>query len=152
MARKKNALRGHFIAEWDPENPTTKPTAWLELARYIQTVSDDTDEETDDTGFYDGDGTPEETVTSIKGSYTFEGFYDPADPAQKMLAGMKFKIGDGRRVWHKVVSSDNTTQWVQVANASEIVAGDGDATAFETFKAKLSWIKLPEETSVTMQG
>ncbi|GAB2022063.1 major tail shaft protein [Pseudolactococcus yaeyamensis] len=149
MARAKNALRGHFIGVWDPVNPTKKPTAWLELAHYIQTITDDTDEETDDTGFYDGDGTPEETVTSVKGSYTFEGFYDPTDLAQKLLADMKFEIGDGRRVWHKVVSSDNTKQWIQVANASEIVAGDGDATSFEAFKAKLSWIKLPEESAVT---
>mgnify|MGYP003599086280 FL=1 len=50
MARLKNALRGHFIAAFDPASPDTAPTAYLELAKWISSVSDDTDEQTDDTG------------------------------------------------------------------------------------------------------
>ena len=79
MARRKNALRVHEIAPFDPAQPNQEPAkeAWLKLAKYIETVSDESDEETDDTGFYDGDGTPEETVTSVVGGYSFEGNYDP---------------------------------------------------------------------------
>ena len=49
MARLKNALRGHFIAAFDLEKPDTAQTAYLELAKWISSVSYDTDEQTDDT-------------------------------------------------------------------------------------------------------
>ena len=50
MARLKNALRGHFIQEFTGDEPGTE---WLELAKYISTIDDDTQEETEDTAFYD---------------------------------------------------------------------------------------------------
>ena len=53
MARKKNALRGHFIAEVDPENKETAPTEWLELAKWITEITDDTDEGSEEVGYYD---------------------------------------------------------------------------------------------------
>lgn len=150
MARLKNALRVHEIAVFDPKNPTTEPTdgAWKKLARYIETVNDESDEETDDTGFYDGDGTPEETVTSVVGGFSFEGFYDPEDAAQAIIAAMKYKVGDARRVWFRVTSSDKKKSWTQVANVSEIKAGDGDATEFETFECTIKFIKTPVERAL----
>lgn len=151
MARIKNAKRGHFVAPFDPLNPTTAPTEekYLELAKYIATVNDETDEETDDEGFYDGDGTPEETVVSVAPGYSFEGYYDAEDPAQKLIAGMKYKIGEERRLWHKVVSSDGKTSWEQVGNVSGIKAGEGDATEFEKFECTIKWIKAPIEKDIT---
>lgn len=52
MARNKNALRGHFVQKYTPgeDEPGTE---WLELAKYISTIGDDTQEETEDTAFYD---------------------------------------------------------------------------------------------------
>lgn len=52
MAKNKNALRGHFVQEYvsGEEEPGS---AWLELAHQISTIGDDTQEETDDTAFYD---------------------------------------------------------------------------------------------------
>ena len=52
MARQKNAQRKHFVAPFAPETPNTVPgdDAFLPLAKYIETIDDDTDEETDDTG------------------------------------------------------------------------------------------------------
>jgi hypothetical protein len=149
MARLKNALRGHFVGEFDPENPTTEPTAYLELAKWISTVGDDTDEETDDTGYYDGDGTKETTVIGVSGKYTFEGTYDGTDLAQKFIAEMKYKTGDGRKVWHKVVSADETKQWVGVATVTGIKAGSGDATAYESFNCEITYNQIPTESTVT---
>ena len=148
MARTKNALRGHFIGEIDETDPTIEPTVWLELAKSIATVSDDTDESTDDKAYYDGDGTPEEETTSVKGIYTFEGLYDPEDPAQALIAGMKFKTGSARRVWHKVVTSDGKKSFTQIANAGDIICGSGDASDYEEFKVKLSWLRLPDEKDI----
>ena len=50
MARLKNALRGHSIGAFDQKSPKTEPKTYLELAKWISSVSDDTDEQTDDTG------------------------------------------------------------------------------------------------------
>lgn len=149
MARLKNALRVHEIGIFDPTKPTTEPTAWLKLAKYIETVNDESDEDTDDTGYYDGDGTPEETVLSVVGGFSFEGLYDAEDPAQALIASMKYKIGDDRRVWFRVTSANKKKKWTQVANVSEIKAGDGDATEYEAFECTIKWIKQPVEAAVT---
>lgn len=149
MARLKNALRVHEIGVFDPTKPTTEPTAWLKLAKYIETVNDESDEDTDDTGYYDGDGTPEETVLSVVGGFSFEGLYDAADQAQALIASMKYKIGDNRRIWFRVTSANKKKKWTQVANVSEIKAGDGDATEYEAFECTIKWIKQPVEAAVT---
>lgn len=149
MARLKNALRVHEIGVFDPTKPTTEPTAWLKLAKYIETVNDESDEDTDDTGYYDGDGTPEETVLSVVGGFSFEGLYDAEDPAQALIASMKYKIGDDRRVWFRVTSADKKKKWTEVANVSEIKAGDGDATEYEAFECTIKWIRQPKEAAVT---
>ena len=151
MVRNKNAKRIHEIAPFDPENPTVVPAEgqWKRLARYIETIDDETDEDTDDTGYYDGDGSPEETVLSVVGGYSFEGIYDPDDEAQAMIAGMKFKTGDGRRLWHRVTESNGKKKYTQVANVSEIKAGAGDATAYEEFGCTIKWIKATLEEGIS---
>jgi hypothetical protein len=152
MARNKNALRGHFVAAYDPLTPDTEPTEWLELAKYISTISDDTEEETDSTGYYDGDGTPETDIISVAGAYTAEGFYDPEDPAQALIAGLKYKTGEGRKIWHRVVSADGAKEWVGRATVSAIVAGSGDASAYETFSCTIRFDRIPEEKDVVPAG
>ena len=149
MARLKNALRVHEIGIFNPATPTTEPKDWLKLAKYIGTVNDESDEDTDDTGYYDGDGTPEETVLSVVGGYSFEGLYDAEDKAQALIASMRYKVGDARRVWLRVTSADRKKSWTEVANVSEIKIGDGDATDYEAFECTIKWIRLPKEAAVT---
>lgn len=150
MARQKNALRKHYVATFDPAHATTAPEkeSYKLLAKYIKTVNDETDEDTDDVAWYDGDGTPEESVISVKAGYSFEGNYDVEDPAQKLIAGLRYKVGDERKIWFKVVSSDNKTQWEAVAIVSGIKAGDGDANEFENFECTIKWVTLPKETAI----
>lgn len=147
MARLKNALRVHEIGVFNPATPTTEPKEWLKLAKYIETVNDESDEDTDDTGYYDGDGTPEETVLSVVGGFSFEGLYDAEDKAQALIASMKYKIGDARRVWFRVTSADQKKTWTEVANVSEIKTGDGDATEYEAFECTIKWIRQPKEAA-----
>lgn len=149
MACLKNALRAHFIAPVTTTGAEPSEDYYLELAKWISGVTDDTDEETDDTGFYDGDGTKETTVTGVSGAYTFEGFYDSEDPAQALVASKKYKIGDDRKVWHKVISADGKTQWTGIATLSDIKAGDGDATDYEAFGCKVTYNQLPVEKTIT---
>ena len=77
-----------------------------------------------------------------------EGFYDPEDPAQALIAGLKYKTGDGRKIWHKVVSADGKKEWVGRATVSAIVAGSGDASAYETFSCTIRFDRIPEEKDV----
>lgn len=151
MAREKNALRGHFVQAYVPgtETPTE---VWLELAKYISSISDDTQEETEDTAFYDGDGTPETSVTSVAGAYSVAGQYDPEDPAQELIAGLKYKTGDGRKVFHKVVSANGKKQWVGRATVTGIKAGSGDASAYEEFSCNIRFDTIPTETVPTIPG
>ncbi len=144
--RQKNAIRGHFIAPYTPGGAEPGADDWMEIAKWISDISDDTDETTDDQAYYDGDGTSETTVTAVKGAYTVEGTYDPEDKAQAYIAGLKYKLGDERKVWHKVVSSDKKKQWVGVATVSEVIAGSGAASDYETFSCKISYNSIPTES------
>lgn len=148
MTRQKNALRGHFIAP--VTDPKTEPAkeAYKELAKWIEDVDDDTDEATTSVAYYDGDGTEETTVTSVKGSYTFKGTYDNEDEAMALVAGLKYKLGNDRLVWHKVVDSDGKNQHVGIATVSGIKAGSGAAANYEEFACKISYNSLPKTTAV----
>jgi hypothetical protein len=149
MGKKKNALRGHFVQAYEPGVEIPEEESWLELAHQISSIGDDTQEETEDEAFYSGDGTPETTVISVAGAYTPEGYYDSDDPAQALIAGLKYKTGDGRKIWHRVVSSDGRKEWVGRATVSSIVAGAGDARAYETFSCNIRFDSIPKETDLT---
>lgn len=148
MARYKNALRGHFIAPVTDPKVEPEKSAYLELAKWIEDIADDTDEATTSVAYYDGDGTEETTVTSVKGSYTFKGTYDKEDPAMKHIAGLKYKLGNERLVWHKIVDADGNNQAVGIATVSDIKAGSGAAAEYEEFSCKISYNSLPKVSAV----
>lgn len=148
MARYKNALRGHFIAPVTDPKVEPEKSAYLELAKWIEDIADDTDEATTSVAYYDGDGTEETTVTSVKGSYTFKGTYDKEDPAMKHIAGLKYKLGNERLVWHKIVDADGKNQAVGIATVSDIKAGSGAAAEYEEFFCKISYNSLPKISAV----
>lgn len=144
MAKNKNALRKHYIAGWKKgeEKPTEE---YVRLAHLISTISDNTNEETDDTGYYDGDGTKEESVVGVALGYTAEGQFDSTDEAQKLIASKMLKLGDDRKVWHKIERTDGKV-WEGVANLSSIIAGAGEATEFEEFSCNITYVQIPKET------
>lgn len=148
MARYKNALRGHFIAPVTDPKVEPEKSAYLELAKWIEDIADDTDEATTSVAYYDGDGTEETTVTSVKGSYTFKGTYDKEDLAMKHIAGLKYKLGNERLVWHKIVDADGKNQAVGIATVSDIKAGSGAAAEYEEFSCKISYNSLPKISAV----
>ena len=148
MARYKNALRGHFIAPVTDPKVEPEKSAYLELAKWIEDISDDTDETTSSTAYYDGDGTEETTVTAAKGTYTVKGTYDNEDPAMKHIASLKYKLGNERLVWHKIVDADKKNQTVGIATVSDIKAGSGAAAEYEEFGCKLSYNSIPKVSAV----
>lgn len=149
MARNKNAKRKHYIQVYVPGEDYTEE-GWLRLARYIRNIGDDTQEGTEEDGFFDGDGTPELEVISVAKAYTAAGDFDPEDDAQALIADLDLKIGEERKIWHRVVSSDQSKEYIGVATVSAIVAGAGDATAFEEFSCNIRFDKIPEV--VTPEG
>ena len=150
MPKMKNAKRKHFLAPWLPTAPTTEPgnDAWKWLADGVTTAEAENDEETDDIAYYNGDGTKKTVVTSVKNGYSFEGDYIKEDEAQAIVAGMRFKTGDDRNVWLKVVESDGKTQYVGVATVSGIKIGGGEASEYEGFEATISRNAAPKQSAV----
>lgn len=144
MARKKNALRGHFIAEIDATDKTKVPETWLELARWITEITDDTDETSEESGYYDGDGTPTTDIISIAEKWAVTGQYDAEDAAQTMVASKKRMTGEDRKIWHKIVQTDGKV-FAGIATLSEIKAGTGEATTYEEFGCIINFDEIPKE-------
>ncbi len=146
--RNKNALRQHSIQDYvQGEEP--KEDGYLLLAKWITSITDDTQEETEDFADYAGDGTPSTDVTSVSGAYSVEGTYDSEDEAQALVASKKYETGSGRKVWHKVTSADGKTEWEAVATLSGIVAGGGDASAYEDFSCNIRFDHRPKERDLS---
>ena len=150
MPKMKNAKRKHFLAPWLPTAPSTEPgnDAWKWLADGVTTAEAENDEETDDVAYYNGDGTKKTVVTSVKNGYSFEGDYIKEDAAQAIVAAMRFKTGDERNVWFKVVDADGKTQYVGVATVSGIKIGGGEASEYEAFECTISWNSAPKQSAV----
>lgn len=145
MARQKNALTGYFVAELT-EAPGEAD--YKELAKWISSVTDDTDEGTEEQAWYDGDGTPETDVVSVAEKYTFEGLYDDTDPAMKFIASLKRKTGEGRKIMFKKVESNGETA-EGVATVTNIIASGGEAADYATFGCTIGFDKKPEVTPAT---
>lgn len=147
MARSKNALQGYFIQPFVKSEQPDEET-WLELAAFINNVGDNSSEESEDTGYYDGNGEPETDVTSHKLGYSFTGLYDEEDAAQALIANMIGKSGEARKVFFKVVNASGTKQRVGKATVTEPVVQVGDATAFGDFTCSISFDSTPDQTEV----
>ncbi|WP_161877863.1 phage tail tube protein [Alkalibacterium sp. MB6] len=148
MTRNKNALRQHYVQAYEPgqDEPGVE---WLRLSKHISTIGVDPNETTEEEAFYDGDGTPEQTVTSVARGYTPEGHFNPEDPAQALIESLQDTIGEDRKIWHRVVRSDGKKEWVGRATVTAIVAGAGDASAYETFSCNIRYDQIPEATDLT---
>ena len=147
MARLKNAFRQHLIQKYN-RGDKEPGDEWLELAHYISNIPMETNEETETEGFYDGDGTPEETVISVARAYSPEGHFDPEDPAQALIESLQDETGDDRKVWHKVVRSDGEKEWVAPATVLNIVAGAGEAVGYEEFSCTIRFDRKPTMTEI----
>lgn len=150
MQKNKNAQRKHYIGPYKEVTPDTTPTAeeYLWLAKGLKTSSPENNEETDDSAYFDGDGTKEEMVISKRRGRTFEGHRDYSDKAQNFVADKEDEVGDDLVVWYKEVSSDGKTQKEGLARLSEIEIGDGEASDLETIKFKIVWTRKPKKSAV----
>lgn len=143
MARKKNALTEYYVGAI-PVDDLGEPE-YKKLAKWVSSVTDDSEEETEDMGFYDGDGTPETDVISVKKVYTFEGMYDEEDPAMKFIASLEFETGEARKIMFKQVRTNGDTL-EGTATVTDIKVTGGEATEYATFECTIGWDKKPKIT------
>lgn len=145
MTRYKNATTKYEIEQL---GGTGTP---LRLAKYIQTVDVSANDETDEWGYYDGDGTVATEVVSSRYSHSFSGFRFYGDEAQDFICGLKHKVGDDRRVKFTKTGPDGTIE-EGVATISNIVDGGGDATEYGAFSCTIAWNEEPTVTTEPPAG
>ena len=145
MAKKKNALTQHYIAPM-PENG--QEPEYMRIAKWITTVEPSAEEETEEQAYYDGDGTPETEVISVRMTWSFEGFYDDEDPAHKFIRSLEFETGEGRKVMYKQVRQDGTVL-EGPATVTEPITTGGEASAYEQFSFTIAWDRKPDITQST---
>lgn len=142
MARKKNALTEYYVAEMVEDGMEPE---YFRLAKWISTVTDDSEEEVESTAYYDGDGTPEDDVISVKKTYTFEGTRDDEDPAQNLIAGLELEVGEKRKIMFKQERT-NGDVLEGPATVKEIKVTGGEASEYAAFSCTISWDHKPEVT------
>lgn len=146
--RHKNAARQHLVALLDVEAPETVPTEFLALETYITNIEAANTEETESVAYYHGDGTPEQEVLSLAKGYNVTGERYYGDPAQDLIAEMEGKLGEGRKLWHKIIRADKEVEFTGIATVSEIVVDGGEAGVNEAFSCTITFDKYPEKTEV----
>lgn len=142
MAREKNALTKYYVADMVEDGMEPE---YLRLAKWISSVTDDSEEEVESTAYYDGDGTPEDDVISVKKTYTFEGARDDEDPAQNLIAGLEFETGEARKIMFKQERT-NGDILEGPATVKEIKVTGGEASEYALFSCAISWDRKPDIT------
>ncbi|EUJ51797.1 phage tail tube protein [Paenilisteria rocourtiae] len=119
---------------------------WLPLAGGIQEIKPSSEEEVDETAYYDGGGSKTKDVTGVSESYDVSGHRKYGDKAQDLIAGMFRKTGDNRKLYFKVKQVDGVTAQ-GIATASEIIPFGGAAETKGEFSVKISFDETPEEVA-----
>lgn len=151
MAKFKNAIRKHYIAPYDPEQPDTPPTEdkYLWIAKGIKESAPENDAEDDDIAYFDGDGTKEKIISSISRGRSFEGHRDYSDKAQNFVADKEDAVADDLVVWYKEVVPTGKYYKEGLARLSEIEIGDGEASELESIKFQVNWSRTPQKHDIT---
>lgn len=142
MIRKKNALTEHHIAPLPKDD--AKPE-YMRLSKWIHTFEPSNEEESEDQAFYDGDGTLETEIISVKLTYAFEGFYLEGDPAHDYLREIETKSGEARKVMYKQVRQNGDVLEAP-ATITDLVTTGGEASGFEPLQGTIKWNREPEIT------
>lgn len=140
--RMKNALTEYHVGPYENNGAEVE---YKRLAKWVSEVTDDSEEEVEGMAFYDGDGTPEDDVITVKKTYTFTGMYDDEDAAMKFIADLEFETGEGRKIMFKQVRT-NGDVFEGGATVKEIKVTGGEAAGYPLFECAISWDKKPEVT------
>src|SRR5699024_4502069 len=115
------------------------------LSKWIHTFAPSNEEETDEQAYYDGDGTLETDVVSVKLTYAFEGFYLEGDPAHDYLREIETKKGEARKIMYKQVRQ-NGDVLEGPATVTDLVTTGGPAAEYEPLRGTIGWDREPAIT------
>lgn len=141
FGREKNAVAVEYYIQPITADNKDAPVEddYVELAELITTVSDNSNETSDDSADYAGDGTEETDVISHKVGRGFTGQFNPENPAQALIRDMVGTSGDARKVWLKILLPQENKKYENKATVTEPVAQVGDAQAWGEFSCNISY-------------
>lgn len=148
MGKVKNVKTKHFIGK-TPEGEGE--VTYLPLARGILDVGSDNDETTEEYAYYDGDGTPETDVISVKKNHPFEGHFYSDEPSHKLIADKEFATGSDRHIMYKQERSDGKT-YEAPATLLDVNVTGGPAEEYRPISGTISWNRKPTEKETTPGG
>lgn|SRR5690625_2381364 len=142
LDKVKNVTTKHYIADIPKGNEEPE---YLHLAAGILEVGSENDEQTEEYAYYDGDGTPETEVLSIKKNHPFNGHFIENDPAQKLIESKEFATGEDRKIMYKQVRSDGKTLEGE-ATLQDVNVTGGPAEEYRPISGTISWNRVPDVT------
>ncbi len=125
--------------------PNGTSRTWARIGQGITSTGDESDEETEETYYYDGDGNADEDVTGVKIGTSFEGHRYHGNAAQDFIAGLRFKKGSDRITTMRHIAPDGTMAEGKVT-IKEIKVTGGDANEKQTFSFTTTWKGMPNIT------
>ena len=139
MARTKNAKTKYEVKLKEGAGD------YVRLGKFISTITNNSEDEIEETAYYDGDGTVTSTVKGTKESFEFSGVYDPEDPGQKLIDGLKDKDGDGRVILLKVTDPEGNIE-DGPATVTNIVTRGGEASDYAPFTCTITRNEKPQRS------
>lgn len=95
-------LNNYFNEYWigkvtDP----TSPILWHYLAEGISNITPKYTDKKKNNAYYNGGGSEKQTVTGLTASYDISGDRSFHNPAQDLIAGLKYSTGNRRQLWFR---------------------------------------------------
>jgi hypothetical protein len=141
---RTNVDSQHFIAPFVDANTKPKESDWMKVAAGLTSITDGTEETSQERNYLDGERT--NAITAISWAYSFAGDFNPDIPVHEYIDSIRLKTTGGRKVWYRVIRSDMKKQWEGHATVSEIKVADGEADDLESLEFKVRYDHIPEES------
>nr|WP_257154612.1 capsid protein [Bacillus thuringiensis] len=117
----------------------------LRVGSGITSVDPDSNEETDESFYYDGEGAAQRDVLGVMLLWGFSGHRDYNDLAQNYIMGLRIKTGLDRKT-NFTITYPNGDKLEGVATISEIKDAGGDANRKGEIEFTISYDGLPTFT------